>query len=433
MLETFHSNGRPSLWASLSAKLNSFAKDSGLVQRVSKKFSPEGFLLAMLEATSTGRESFNQLVSALGWQSPGLGTSPQALHQRTNRTKCGVEGFLVRCLSHICGHRAGVSRAVAHKSPFGRIVVEDSTTLRLPKGNAEEFPGHGNASGDTAGCKVDLAFDLLRCDIFHNELHDATEQDKRIRTGLLDDVRPDDLVLRDMGYFGVDNFFIIAALNGFWLSRLPLNGDVVTTDGVPLEKVLSAHRGNTLDLNVKLTAKGHAARLVAVMASQQETDRRRRERRAEAKRKGRKADRKALLRDGWRLMVTNVPAAMQTVAQLVALYSQRWLIELAFRAWKQAGNMAKALNRKSSQAHLQGLMLAGMIAMAIGLKTGLSLARSKPTLRYSLEKIFDYVITRLVALRKLGEFAGLKTDPRHLQSQKRKRMSLNCRLMELLG
>jgi len=433
MLESFHTNSRQGLWASLSAKLNAFAKEAGLVQRVSKHFSPEGFLLAMLEATSTGRASLNQLVSALGWQSPGLSTSVQALHQRINRTECGVEGFLVRCLSHVCGHRVGPPLAVAGKSPFGRIVVEDSTTQRLPKGNAEEFPGHGNASGQTAGCKVDLAFDLLGGDILHSELHLATEQDKTIGVGLLNEIRPDDLLLRDMGYFGVDNFFAIAVLNAFWLSRLPLNVDVVTAAGVPLEKVLSAHRGNTLDLDVKLTAKGHAARLVAVRASQQETEKRRRERKAEAKRKGRQADKKALLRDGWHLMVTNVPTAMQAVAQLVAIYSQRWLIEMAFRAWKQAGNMAKALNRTSSPAHLKGLMLAGMIAMAIGLQTGLSLARSEPTLRYSLEKIFDYVIARLVALRELIELAGLKPDPRHLQGQKRKRMSLNCRLMELLG
>lgn len=54
--------------ASLAANPNSFAKESGLVRRISKKFSPEGFLLAMHEATSTGWAPFNQLVSALGWQ-----------------------------------------------------------------------------------------------------------------------------------------------------------------------------------------------------------------------------------------------------------------------------------------------------------------------------------------------------------------------------
>ncbi len=143
MLETFHSDSRPDLRASLSAKLSLFAKDSGLVQRVSKKFSPEGFLLAMLEATATGRASFNQLVLALGWQSPSLGTSPHALHQRTNRTECGVEGFLVRCLSPICGHRAGAPRAVAHKFPFG--TANSSTLQRLMKRHSGR-PSRGNAS-----------------------------------------------------------------------------------------------------------------------------------------------------------------------------------------------------------------------------------------------------------------------------------------------
>ena len=375
----------------------------------------------------------NSPVSYLPWQSPGLSTSPQARHQRINRTECGVEGFLVRCLSHLCHHRAGGGLDVVGECPFGRIIIEDSTTLRLPKGNAAEFPGHGNARGNTAGCKVDLAFDLLGGTNLHSELHFATEQDKTIGVGLLDHVHHDDLILRDMGYFGVDNFFVIATLDAFRLSRLPLNVDVVTEDGVSLERVLSAHCGNTLDGGVSLTERGHAARLVTVRASQQDTNKRRRERRAEAKRKGGKADKKALIRDGWHLMVTNVPRAMQTVTKLVAIYSQRWLIEMAFRAWKQAGNMPKALNRVSSPGHLKGLVLAGMIAMTIGLRAGLSLARSKPDLRYSLEKIFDYAIARLVALRKLIELADIKPDPRHLQAQKRKRMSLNCRLMELLG
>jgi hypothetical protein len=41
-------SSRSDLWASLTAKPSSFAKESGLVQRIGKKFSPEGFLLAML-------------------------------------------------------------------------------------------------------------------------------------------------------------------------------------------------------------------------------------------------------------------------------------------------------------------------------------------------------------------------------------------------
>jgi hypothetical protein len=432
MLEAFHSNKSADLWSSLAAKLNSYAKESRLVQRISKQFSPQAFLLSQLEAVSTGRASLNQLVASIGHDAECLKISPQALQQRITRTECGVEGFLARCLSHICQWRFLNTRP-AGTSRFGRIVIEDSTFIRFPKGNAEEFPGHGNASGPTAGCKVDLAFDLLGGELIRNELHLGTEQDKTIGADLMDDLLPSDLVLRDMGYFGVDNFQLIEALNAFWLSRLPLTADVVTAGGVALEKVLESHCGNTIDIAVKLTAKEHPARLVAIRASQQETEKRRREHRADARKNGRSPTKKALIRDGWHLMVTNVAKTVQSAVDLAGIYSQRWLIEIVFRAWKQAGNLSKALNRDTSPQHLKGLVLAGMIALAVSLKIGISLARRHPEHRYSLEKIFDYIISRLVALKKLTDITQFKPDPRHLQGQKRSRNSLNCQLLELLG
>jgi hypothetical protein len=78
-------------------------------------------------------------------------------------------------------------------------------------------------------------------------------------------------------------------------------------------------------------------------------------------------------------------------------------------------------------------VLAGMIAMVLALRIGLSMARGEPGMRYRLQKTFDYIIAQLVALRRLTDLGKIKPDPRHLQGQKRKRLSLNCRLIELLG
>ena len=221
MLETLHSTTTTSagLWASLAANLNSFAKDSKLVQRISKQFSPQAFLLSQLEAVSTGRAFLNQLVASIGRDEECLKISPQALHKRITRAEGGVEGFLDRCLSHICQWKFLNTRPTG-TSPFGRIVIEDSTFVRFPKGNAEDFPGHGNASGATARCKVDLAFDLLGGALIRNELHLGTDTDNTIGADLVDELVANDLVLRDMGYFGVDNFRLIEAINVFWLSRL---------------------------------------------------------------------------------------------------------------------------------------------------------------------------------------------------------------------
>lgn len=432
MLDTFQAFAPATLWSSLTSKINFYAKESGLVQRISEHFCPQGFLLSLLGAVSTGRASLNQLASSVGDGIPLLQISVQALQQRFTRTECGVERFLIRCLSHICQWKYMQLSGHA-ECPYVRILVEDSTFVSFPKNNAEEFPASGNASGATAGCKVDLAFDLLNGDVISNELHLGISNDNAIGAELLALIRENDLVLRDMGYFGVDSFIVIEALNAFWLSRFPLTADAVDMRGVPLEKLLKSHKGNVLDIKVKLTDKAHPARLVAIRASVEEVAKRRREHRTKAKQLGKAVPMRTLIRDGWHLMVTNVPKAMQSAHKLVGIYSQRWMIEIVFRAWKQAGNLSKALNRTTSPQHLKALVLAGMIAMSISLKLGVAIARKHPDQRYSLEKIFDYIISRLVNLKKLSDIAKLKPDPRHLRGQKRTRNSLNLRLLELLG
>lgn len=432
MLEAFHPSSSVGLWSSLASKLNGLARSSGLVQRASKRFSPEKFLLALLDAVSTGRASLNQIVGTIGHHASDLNISPQALQQRINRTECGAESFLISCLVHVCAWRYKQSKP-STACRFERIIIEDSSFIRFPKGNAAEFPGHGNASGATAGCKVDLAFDLLAGEIIHNQLHLGTEQDKTIGIDLLDHLRPGDLVVRDMGYFGIANFRIIETLGAWWLSRLPLTADAVSEAGVPLEKLLKCERGDVLDIRIKLTAEGHPVRLVAIRASKEEAGKRRREHRSQAKAKGRTTPAKTLIRDGWHLLVTNIPKDMQSPAGLAAIYSQRWMIEIVFRAWKQAGNLGKALNRTSSAQHLKALVLAGMLSLSISLVAGIKLARRQPEKRYSIEKIFDYIIARLAGLKKLVEIAALAPHHTHIQAQKRNRNSLAQRLMELLG
>ena len=52
-------------------------------------------------------------------------------------------------------------------------------------------------------------------------------------------------------------------------------------------------------------------------------------------------------------MLTNLGGEQADVSQLSAIYRARWAVEIQFRAWKQALNLDKALNRKSNEHHLQ--------------------------------------------------------------------------------
>lgn len=430
MLENLLHSGHRALWQSLTASLPTYAKTSGLVQRASKLFKPEDFLLTLLASVVSGKASYNQLVISLSGQASACTVSPQALHQRVNRSECGLESFLILCLVHICQWQWS-HRRLASKVPFSRILIEDSSSLNFPKSNSHHFPAHGNASGQTAGCKINLAFDLLSGEILSNALHTATNQDKNIGWDLLDLISPNDLVVRDMGYFGCASFARIESLGAYWLSRLPLSVEATVEGGKSLVEILKSHRGARLDIAAKLTAKGHPVRLVAIRASDEEREARRRKIHAEAKDNGRDASARTLTLAAWHILVTNIPASMQGVEELVAIYSQRWQIEIVFRGWKDSLKMACAFRRKSSPQHLKGLALAGMIVLAIGVKIGISLAR-KEGQRYSLEKIQHSIGEKLTKITKLLDLSRFHPDPRHIKTQKRKRNSLAARLLELL-
>ena len=95
---------------------------------------------------------------------------------------------------------------------------------------------------------MDLAFKLLGGEIIHNQLHLGTGQDKTFGIDLLNRVRPGDLALRDVEYFGIANFRVVELCGAFWLSRLPLTVDAVSEKGVAFEEILRKHRGNLLNI-----------------------------------------------------------------------------------------------------------------------------------------------------------------------------------------
>lgn len=116
------------------------------------------------------------------------------------------------------------------------LLIEDASGQVMPKSNADAFPTHGNYYGNTAGVKIDFAFDLLSGTIVSHSLQAATEQDKSIGKEFIIEVRCGDLMLRDMGYFVLDEFTAIEKLGAWWLTRMPLTTGVVLDDGNTLEK-----------------------------------------------------------------------------------------------------------------------------------------------------------------------------------------------------
>lgn len=426
MLQAFQSNCCHKLLATLTKHIPAFARESKFIQRTSKSFCPEKFLLALLTAVTNGKGTLHQIAVQLALITDSISISPQAIHERLHRTLHGAETFLVQCLSYIA-----TQKFLTHKmpaSPFTRILVEDSTQLALHAHNAEELPGHGNHLGSTAGCKIDLCFDLLTGQTLINELHIATTQDKALGYELLEHLQANDLVLRDMGYFALAAFAHIEEKKAYWLSRLPRNVQAYDLEGTALEPVLQKAKSDTLDIPIQLGKNTrHRARLVAKKCSTQESRENRRSLRARYQARGKTPTKAQLTRCDWHLMASNVETAKQNSQELYELYRQRWQIELAFRGWKKSHQLKELHKHRTSSTHLKVLILAAMIVLSLTLRIARekqqAMSREKQQ-NFSMEKLMECISQVIPKLRNLREMITQNIDERHIRGQKRLRKSL---------
>lgn len=399
--------------------LDLIANKTRLVMRKSPKFDPGGFLQTLLSSVVTGHASFNQLAADLK-DRVGSPMARQSLHERLGEESTA---FLVSVLCDLMEQRYQPAASVLRDGPILRVIIEDSSSQVMPKANAAAFPAHGNHHGPTAGVKIDFAFDLLSDRIISHTLQQATEQDKTIGRDVIGEVRPGDLVLRDMGYFSLGEFSAIEERGAWWLTRLPLTTGVMLDNGHGLEKHLKRFRGNILDLGAIVGAQGKKCRLVAMRAAPEVAAARRAQRREKSRQSGKPPCPTGLVRDGWHLMLTNLTKDQAGVSQLAAIYRARWAVEIQFRAWKQALNLGKALNRKSNEHHLQALVLAGMIAHQLGMRIAQRIGEMIGRAKLSYEKLYDMLAVNLVKARTPAEAIAFDPDPRHVQRDKRTRKS----------
>jgi len=414
---------------SLFSCLDAIAKGTGLIQRLSRRFSAGGFVSVLMKATISGKASFNDLAAALG-KIEERKLSFQAMAKRVDTS---AVAFMLQAVAAAASSRWN-DEDLIQTGNFNRVILEDSSQIALPAANHDDFPAHGNGISKTAGCKFDFAFDLVRGDVIHHDLHLATTQDREIGKDLVDKLRANDLLIRDMGYFSLGEFALIAARGAFWLSRLPLNVTATDAAGTPLEKFLRKAKGEVVEFEARVGREGYEARLVAVRADPKTAAKRRRERRAEAAKHGKTPDKTALLRDGWHLMITNIAAVRMGVAGLFKLYGVRWQIEIVFRAWKQSANHSEAFARRSNACHLQVLMLASMLRLILTQKVASLLRACHPDRWLSIEKIAVDYAAHLMGLKRHDRFDDYEPDPRHIEINRRKgRKSLVESTFSILG
>jgi hypothetical protein len=137
-------------------KLNRMAVETGFIERF-RDLDGLDYVLAPILNVTKEVVSFNIMASTfLG--NANKSVSKQAMH--TAMSKNAFIDFIDEIFNELIQIKLGVSHSKL-KSKFKRIIIQDSTIIKLPKRLFEKYSGVKNQSRQVANARVQVALDIL--------------------------------------------------------------------------------------------------------------------------------------------------------------------------------------------------------------------------------------------------------------------------------
>jgi hypothetical protein len=219
-------------------------------------------------------------------------------------------------------------------SAFTRALIHDSSILPLPKELALYYPGAGNQNGRNAQAKIQAILDMKSRSYVYFSLTPYTRNDQTAAPDILDLLERGDLVIRDLGYFGLQTLARICGAGAYFISRFRHGCSLYDNNPIHLPSLLQkeglldrwVHIGYSEKLKVRLVA------LPVPLQIAEKRKRALRQRQSRDRRLNPSKEQFFLL--GWSIFVTNVPDEVWNADQISDIYRLRWGIEIVFKTWK---------------------------------------------------------------------------------------------------
>lgn len=233
---------------------------------------------------------------------------------------------------------------------FNRVFIEDSTCLALPDEMFDFFPGTVNQNGQTSTARVQLRMELKSGNYTNCELKSYRNNDQSYSGEILSELRKDDLVIRDLGYWSLKVFRKIIKKGTKIISKHQFQTYIFTPETeqkIELFKELRSLRRkgiSLLDINVLVGAEEKLPmRLIAIKAPES-IKRNRLAKMRKDKLKKRSDDYLEML--GWTIYLTNISKEKVDYIEIHKLYGFRWRIEIMFKCWKSKFNLYFFFSKK---------------------------------------------------------------------------------------
>ena len=352
-------------------ELENIAREVKFVQRKGKLEAWHFLFLCSFLEVEVAKDTLQTLCSRIGAKLDII-VSKQAINQRfTNMCTEFLKKIFRKLMKDTIKSRVSIKSNIDNH--FKRIRILDSTGFQLPEKYSDIYPGSGgNAS--SAGVKVQLEYELKSGEFLNIDFFSGKDSDCSYSKTLGSTIQKDDLILRDLGYFDLDEFEIINKKSAYYISRVKANTKVyILNKNIEYFKNGSPKKGSIyeeIDLveimeNMKTAEtieikeafvgeeKKLPTRLVIYKHTEKELVKITNSVKKESKKKGKQKSEKTMKLLGLCVYMTNISNQVLKNEEIHDIYSLRWQVELIFKTWKSIYNMEKVRNVKLDRFECQ--------------------------------------------------------------------------------
>ena len=267
-----------------------------------------------------------------------------------------AEALLKECLKQELFKASNDDLSSDLLSFFNRVLVEDSTCIKLPDNLASIFRGaYSKTKGLVATARIQCRIDLKQNHIVRLAIQAFRDNDQKFSVDIVEMLQPKDLVLRDLGYWSLKVFRQILDKQAYLLSRLRYGTNLYDLKGVQINLHQHLEKSRRKGLHVVtisvLVGKEEQLplQLVAIKVPAKQVEQRKRKAKKNRSKKSNHSKEYMELLE-WTIFVTNVPDDVWTPQQMLKVYGFRWRIEIIFKCWKSNFNLSKLFEKKQSIA-----------------------------------------------------------------------------------
>ena len=339
-------------------QIRQLAFETGFCEREPRKIQPADFLAQLCVQSAAGVVSYNDLAAGMEAYA-GVTASRQAYWEKTDES-CArfFQSVLERVM--LSKSNPGAVAAINRRLRFKRILLQDSTIIKLPLRLFAVYSGVKNGPTAVCNARIQGIYDLLSGQFVRFSIDPYSKNDQAAALEIA--VQPGDLILRDRGYFrmSVIECHKRAGADSICRYKHPtVLYDPATGEKINLLELLT--RRGSVDMLVGTGPEQTVPiRLIAFPVSEETAN----VRRMRAKKEMNYPPSPELLKlMAWTIFFTTITDPSITFKEILSLYGLRWRIENVFKTWKSHFNFEKIHNVPEIQLHV--LLNARLIMITI--------------------------------------------------------------------